>query len=96
MSRWRNCGNLDGSGILETSLAVSCKVKHKFAVIPTNPIIQYLLETMKTSIYTKTSIQRFTDKNWKQSKCYMVVTTELCTFVKTHKTSTLKKVNVSY
>lgn len=44
---------------------VSCKVKHKFALIPTNLILQYLLETMKTSIYTKTSIQRFTDTTWK-------------------------------
>lgn len=74
MSKWSNYGNLDGSGILENSLAVSCKVKHKFALIPTNLILQYLLETMKTSIYTKTSIQRFTGTTWKRSKCSMVVT----------------------
>lgn len=62
MSKWSNCGNLDGSVFLKNNLVVSCKVEHKLALIPTNPILRYLLGTMKTFIYTKTSIQRLTDK----------------------------------
>lgn len=67
LSMWHTCEDLDGSVNLENSLAASYKVKHKFALIPNNLILRYLLETIKMSTYTKTSIQRFTDKNWSQS-----------------------------